>query len=559
MRQARIAQEVRLLVFERQHVLVAILDRVGRVVAISASVHRAATRRAVALSLGALGAHTASSAADELAHRLVVHHDELEALHLADVALEGQQALAQAEVPQPDRAVVRGREEERASGARVLVLDRGGRASFAQRLAQPLLALLGSRTRPKRDGVDPITMPSQRVALARAEVPDLDVAVGTAAGERVLVKVETDDAFGVALERPHERARAPVPDLERAIHRASDQLGLVELQTPHTARVALEHTQHLARLEIPDAGGAVVAAGDDHREGGMREVLVELQTHDAVRVTGEGARSEPASTPVALDGQALAVDRLPRTRLGNCARRRARRSLAVEAAALLLERRRVAIAHLQVALARYGARVCSTGRRGRGAGCARSRLLLERSGVGGGGDGAFERARCCRRGGSGAVGAEIARLGRAELDGGARSSASTLAEERQAPAALFALAFDVLLAHVAPEQIVVGQLLPRAAHLCGAAEADGVEVTEHLERDLAREEREGVDADGQRELRGEKRELAEAAHGEDALQDESSAGVRRGREERPHRVDGGLIGQRQTLDRLRRSKMQEKT
>ena len=103
-------------------------------------------------------------------------------------------------------------------------------------------------------------------------------------------------------------------------------------------------------------------------------------------------------------------------------------------------------------------------------------------------------------------------------------------ENRQAPAALAALLADVLLADAPPENIVVREALPPPADLRGAAEGDGVEIAEDLEGDLARQGGEGVDADEEGELLGEEGELGEAAHGEDAAEDELAAGVGRGGE-----------------------------
>ena len=54
-------------------------------------------------------------------------------------------------------------------------------------------------------------------------------------------------------------------------------------------------------------------------------------------------------------------------------------------------------------------------------------------------------------------------------------------KQRQSPAALGTLSIDMLLAHLVPDNVVVGELSPFSAHLSCCAEGCSVEVGEDLE------------------------------------------------------------------------------
>ena len=95
----------------------------------------------------------------------------------------------------------------------------------------------------------------------------------------------------------------------------------------------------------------------------------------------------------------------------------------------------------------------------------------------------------------------------------------------------------MLLADLAPEDIVVGKAAPMFGDLGGTTEGYSVEVGKDLERDFAREDNERVDSDEVTELLCEKGELGEAAHGEQALEDELPSGVRGRGKVGPDRVD----------------------
>ena len=117
----------------------------------------------------------------------------------------------------------------------------------------------------------------------------------------------------------------------------------------------------------------------------------------------------------------------------------------------------------------------------------------------------------------------------------------TLLKDREAPPALGALLPDVLLADAAPEDVIIGEALPQSADLGGAAEGGRVEIAENLKGDFVREDGEGVYPDQMRELLGEEGELGEAAHGEQAVEDEGPARVGRGREVGPDGADGDTV------------------
>ena len=95
----------------------------------------------------------------------------------------------------------------------------------------------------------------------------------------------------------------------------------------------------------------------------------------------------------------------------------------------------------------------------------------------------------------------------------------------------------MLLANATPQDVVVRKVLPLASYLGGAAQGSGVEITEYFQTDLTGEDCKGIDADEMRELLGEQRELGEAAHGEEALEDEGPLGMRGGRKVGPDGVD----------------------
>jgi hypothetical protein len=68
-------------------------------------------------------------------------------------------------------------------------------------------------------------------------------------------------------------------------------------------------------------------------------------------------------------------------------------------------------------------------------------------------------------------------------------------EQRQTPSALCAFPLDVLSAHPAPEEVVVGEVFPELGYLSSLAERDGIEVSEDSKTDFSREECEGIHAD----------------------------------------------------------------
>ena len=149
-----------------------------------------------------------------------------------------------------------------------------------------------------------------------AQVPYFDSGITAAAGEDVGVKVEAYNAFSVAVEGSNTLSLAPIPDLESAVHAACDELDFIELQRPNRTGVSFQALEFNACLEVPHTDGAIVGTCDENRESRVREGFTELQTHDTICMTLQGADCTPASAPVPFDGHALAVDIFP----GSCDR-----------------------------------------------------------------------------------------------------------------------------------------------------------------------------------------------------------------------------------------------
>lgn len=122
---------------------------------------------------------------------------------------------------------------------------------------------------------------------------------------------------------------------------------------------------------------------------------------------------------------------------------------------------------------------------------------------------------------------QIPLRGRGRHERGRRATANLApaSQYRQAPPALEAFLSNMLLADLAPEDIVVSKAAPVLGDLGSTTEGSSVEVGENLERDFAGKDNEGVYSYEVAELFCEERELGKAAHGEDALEDKLPPGV----------------------------------
>lgn len=85
---------------------------------------------------------------------------------------------------------------------------------------------------------------------------------------------------------------------------------------------------------------------------------------------------------------------------------------------------------------------------------------------------------------------------------------------------------NVLLTDTSPEDVVVCEVFPTLCDLGGTTERSRIEVAENLETDFSWEDGERVYANEMGKLLGEKRKLGEATHGEETLENESTAGMR---------------------------------
>lgn len=319
----------------------------------------------------------------------------------------------------------------------------------------------------------------------------------------------------MALDGAEAGAGAPVPDLDRRVHAAGDELHGVEPEAADAPGVADERADALARVEVPDLDAPVPRAGHEDAPVEAGQVLLDLEARDGVRVALEDRDGAGALAPVAFEREPLRVDALPRP-----GRRGGGRRLAVAGPDALVRTGRLEIVVGVVVL-----------------------VVVARDGHG-------HVDRAARDGADGGGGGEdLLLLGRARLGGRLLVRPPALLHQREAPAALFALALNVLLAHCPPEQVVVGELLPGLGHLGAPAEADGVDVREHVEGDLLWQDGERVDPADVLHALGQVRELARAADGEQAGEHEAAAGGVAAAEEGPDGVDGLLVGGRHGLER----------
>ena len=83
----------------------------------------------------------------------------------------------------------------------------------------------------------------------------------------------------------------------------------------------------------------------------------------------------------------------------------------------------------------------------------------------------------------------------------------------------------MLLTDPPPQDIIIRKTFPLLVDLGSPAERGGVEVGEDPERHFVREDGEGVDADDVGELVNEERELREAAHCQQSLENQGTPGV----------------------------------
>jgi hypothetical protein len=102
-----------------------------------------------------------------------------------------------------------------------------------------------------------------------------------------------------------------------------------------------------------------------------------------------------------------------------------------------------------------------------------------------------------------------------------------LLQAGETPATLGTPLTDMLLADPPPQYIVVCEASPLFTDLRGSTEGSGVEISEDSERDFMRKDGEGVDTNDVGELVGEERKLGEAAHGQQTLEYQSTARMRR--------------------------------
>jgi hypothetical protein len=106
----------------------------------------------------------------------------------------------------------------------------------------------------------------------------------------------------------------------------------------------------------------------------------------------------------------------------------------------------------------------------------------------------------------------------------------------------------MLLAHLAPEQVVVGEFLPQLADLCGPSEGEGVEVGQDPEAEFFGQSTEWVCPTSRAQGVGEEGQLGWTTDRQEAGEDQCSSMDVGGTEDAPDGVDSLLVCLRQFLD-----------
>jgi hypothetical protein len=152
-------------------------------------------------------------------------------------------------------------------------------------------------------------------------------------------------------------------------------------------------------------------------------------------------------------------------------------------------------------------------------------------------------------------GLQLGWLRRGRGGGGRRNRRKTgdgtpLFEDRETPPTLGTFLANVLFTDASPENVVVGECSPALGDLCSPAERCGIQMLKDLETEFVRKDNEGVYANEMSELLCEQGELGEAAHGQEALENETPAGMRGGGKGRPNGVDLLSFFKREGVERL---------
>lgn len=170
-------------------------------------------------------------------------------LHLADVAFKYPDAALGVQVPQPNGAVIRGREHGAGLGV-------------------------------NPHCVHPVRMSAQETGRLVLKVPDLDGSVHRRRRKNGRIEVQTDNTSAVSGIRRDALASTPVPHLQAEVHAAADQLGIIKLETPDARLVTPQRLQLLACLGVPDLDSSIVRPG-------RQDVVFKLEAHNAIAVSGE--------------------------------------------------------------------------------------------------------------------------------------------------------------------------------------------------------------------------------------------------------------------------------
>lgn len=207
-------------------------------------------------------------------------------LHVADVAHELSDHLAGVQVPEHDRAIIRGREQ-------------------------------GPADHVNFDVVDPVLVVFQTERNTGLEVVHPDGMVNAATGDHFVLEVYRDDTISVRREGAEQLSRAPVPKLDSTIQTRTYELLLVHLKRADAASMSLQRSNFLSGLEIPDLDGVVVGA---RSESG---VIPNLKAGDTVGVAFERLEGIAHKFPVDTNLPPVPVHVLPRSLLFHSLFRRA--------------------------------------------------------------------------------------------------------------------------------------------------------------------------------------------------------------------------------------------
>lgn len=148
-------------------------------------------------------------------------------------------------------------------------------------------------------------MSAKKTGRLVLEVPNLDRSVHRRGRKDGSIKVQANDTTAVTCVRGNALPGTPVPHLQTAVHATADQLGIVELKTADARLMASEGLQFLSSIGIPDLDRRIIRPR-------RQDVVLKVQTHDAIGVSAERVDRAPAVFPVCANLESILVHFFPR-------------------------------------------------------------------------------------------------------------------------------------------------------------------------------------------------------------------------------------------------------